>query len=153
MKKYPIILIMTILFSAGCENKSTKEIVTKETNDKEKIETEPRFFTKKQIAKATIAGIMGRSLKIIEVKESDDICYVSYFRQDDKQLFKYKVKVGAKKVIWGDPGGRWRVHKLDEKITYTETKDTLVIFESYGDGSHSTYAFSLEDMHGEIHTN
>lgn len=151
-----LIFILIVISFLACDKilqkKQPKEEVIK-TNTKtsisntiEKKKEDIQYFTKKQIAKATISGIMGRPIKPIKVNESGDIFLVSYIRQDDNQLFSYKVKVDGNIIVWGSSDGRWRTHKFDSKIKYSSTKDKLIIIESFNDGSSSKYEYFKKDF-------
>jgi hypothetical protein len=93
-------------------------------------------YTKEDISRYTIAAIMGRDPSIIDVKQQDDIYIVSYVRPSDGTYWESKIKFeGEDKVIWGNSDGRWRDTEADEKITYFQRGDKLVILQTFSDNS------------------
>lgn len=93
-------------------------------------------FTKSDVAKYTIASIMGQSPSIIKTRKDGENYIVFYSRPSDGQKFSYKIKFeNENKVIWGNSDGRWRDSSYDEKITYAEDNGKLTVIQTFEDGS------------------
>lgn len=92
-------------------------------------------FTYEDVARYTMASVMGQAPKIIKAIKNDDLYYVSYTRKSDKQKFEYKIKFDDDKILWANIDGRWRDSKYDEKISFTENGDKLNIIQTFSDGS------------------
>ena len=82
-------LILATLIS--CEqNKETEPQKSKEQNLKN--------FSYDDVARFTIATLMGQPTKIIKAKKDENLYLVSYIRESDKQNFNYKVNIGLKEI-------------------------------------------------------
>lgn len=90
---------------------------------------------------------MGRDPKIIAVDKTEgDVIYVSYRRPDDGTVWKQRCRIEGTKIIWATETGRWRVHPLDEVITYSATPSALTIQQKFTDGSTSTKSYSMSQL-------
>ncbi|MGI4719421.1 MAG: hypothetical protein ACRYF6_13700 [Janthinobacterium lividum] len=100
------------------------------------IAAEQKAFSQAQICRATIGTVMGRDPKIVKIDKVDaDDIYTSYRRKDDGTQWSNRCRVDVTRVYWATPTGRWRVHPLDEVITYSVTPTTLTIHRKFNDGS------------------
>ncbi|WP_264523025.1 hypothetical protein [Flavobacterium sp. N502536] len=122
-----LILILTL------SSKQEKEITIKETNKVEK--TTLKTFTYEDIARYTMASIMGQQPKIITAIKKGNLYYVSYIRKSDRRKFDYKIKFYGTKILWSNIDGRWRNSQYDEKINFIENKNKLSIIQTFSDGS------------------
>jgi hypothetical protein len=104
-------------------------------------------FTYEDVARFTMATVMGQPSNIIKVFKKDDLYYVSYVRKSDSQKFDYKVKIVENQIVWAgaEKGQRWRDSAYDEKISFTEKGDKLNIITTYGDGSEGVEEFKKGD--------
>jgi len=149
---YKYLFLVFIFILLGCiknnrnELEQSKESQIIITEDVVFPSSQAEYFDRELIAKAVISSIMGRPLKNVKSKKQNEIYFVSYVRQEDNQSFSYKVKIEGNRIIWGSPDGRWMDHRLDEKITFIETKEHLKIRETYSDGSFSNYEFTSKDF-------
>lgn len=132
-KTIAIIIIAVIgLMLATYTESGEEETPTEQAQEFKKQENaEPKNFSKSDIARFTIAAIMGRNPRKMSVRTENGLYYVSYIKEDDKKKWDYKVKIEGKDVIWAgiENGveGRWRNHELDGKIAYNEVGDSLKI--------------------------
>lgn len=136
MKSILPFLIILLIFS--CKQKEQEEIIEEsiqipKTTQIEKIVL--KSFTYEDVARYTMASIMGQAPKIIKATKNDDLYYVSYIRKSDKQKFEYKIKFEDDKIFWANIDGRWRDSKYDEKISFTENGERLKIIQTFSDGS------------------
>lgn len=92
-------------------------------------------FSQEEIAKYTISSIMNQPPEIISVKKDGDIYFVSYSRKSDGEKFDYKVRIDGRNIVWGNSDGRWRDTEYDEKISYFENENRLIIEQTFDDGS------------------
>ncbi|CAA9194764.1 hypothetical protein [Flavobacterium collinsii] len=122
-----LILILTLSY------KQEKEIAIKETNKVEK--TTLKTFTYEDIARYTMASIMGQQPKIITAIKKGNLYYVSYIRKSDRKKFEYKIKFDGTKIIWSNIDGRWRNSQYDEKISFSKKNNKLSIIQTFSDGS------------------
>ncbi|TDO69955.1 hypothetical protein EV143_11227 [Flavobacterium chryseum] len=131
-------LIIAILFFS-CNQKVENKVVVKEQLQIQEIniakENTLKTFTYEEIAKYTMASIMGQSPKIIKVIKNGNLYYVSYTRKSDNKKFDYKIKFTGNKIIWANIDGRWRDSEYDEKISFRENNQILYIIQSFEDGS------------------
>lgn len=104
---------------------------------------EQKTFSHIQICRATIGAVTGRDPRIIKVDKVvvDDI-YTHYIRNDDGTVWNNKCRVDITRVYWATATGRWRVHPLDEVITYSVTPTTLTIHQKFGDDSSSVKSYT-----------
>ncbi len=108
-----------------------KESIIKKINYKRKANK----VNQKYIAKATISKIMNVRPYKIKVKIDGSRYIVSYYSNYEKKRISYKVMFAGNSVMWGNLNGRWRTHKYDSDIWYSETKSTYTIHEKWNDGS------------------
>ncbi|PIF60044.1 hypothetical protein [Flavobacterium sp. 2] len=101
-----------------------------------------RNFTYDDVARYTIASVMGQKPKIIKVTKNDDLYYVSYTRKSDKQKFAYKIKFDGDKIFWANIDGRWRDSKYDEKISFVEKGNKLSIIQTFSDDSEDVQVYN-----------
>lgn len=130
--KVAALIIIAVIGVLVMNHESEEETPTEQAQDVKKQEnTEPKNFTKADIARFTMATVMGRNPKKMSVRTENELYYVSYIREDDKKQFNYKVKIEGKNIVWAgiENGveGRWRNHELDGKIAYNEVGDSLKI--------------------------
>jgi len=115
-----------------------------------KGESAAAIFDTTHICKAAIAAIMGRPPQSIVTRIQDEIVLLSYVRQDDGTLWSYRCRVEGSRVIWAsEPGGRWRTHPADERISYRIIEGSepgIEITESYGDGSATRRMFRAGEL-------
>ena len=159
MKTIIKLLILLLIFS--CQQKENKNVSSeidthREVSDSISVEEQNQIhkmvkikdntlknFTYEDIAKYTISSLMGQSPKIMNVTKDKEIYYVSYIRKSDNQKFSYKVKFENNKIIWGNFDGRWRNHKYDEDIRFSENENDakINIIQVYSDGSRNVQEF------------
>lgn len=120
MKLFITSLIIVLL------NVGTKHTERKETIKTQNINTVKKAtlktFTYEDIARYTMASIMGQQPKIITATKKGDLYYVSYIRKSDNIKFDYKIKFEGNKILWSNIDGRWRNSQYDEKVTFIEKK-------------------------------
>ncbi|GAB3969593.1 hypothetical protein GCM10028806_16090 [Spirosoma terrae] len=104
--------------------------------------TQLRHFTEADVAKYTIASVMGKPANIISVSKSAGQYIVKYTRPNDSQKFAYKVKIEGNRAIWANLDGRWRDTQYDERITFSEVGNKLKITQTFSDGSFDVKLFS-----------
>ncbi|KQO33912.1 hypothetical protein ASF10_17885 [Flavobacterium sp. Leaf82] len=132
-----IISFLILILTLGCKQNEKKEIIIedqiKKVNKMEEITL--KVFTYKDIARYTMASIMGQQPKIISALKKDNLYYVSYFRKSDRKKFEYKIIFDGNKILWSNIDGRWRDSQYDEKIIFIEKNNTLSIIQTFSDGS------------------
>jgi hypothetical protein len=129
-----IIPFLAILLIVSCKQKEQEESTqVPEITKIEKVVL--KNFTYEDVARYTMASVMGQTPKIIKATKNDDLYYVSYTRKSDKQKFEYKIKFDDDKILWANIDGRWRDSKYDEKISFAENGDKLNIIQTFSDGS------------------
>lgn len=147
MKLLLYILLLVLIF--GCNDKQQNEtnltIETKapEITKKEKITL--KNFSYEDIARYTMASIMGQPSKIIKVKKKDELYFVSYIRKSDHQKFDYKIKFDENKILWANFNGRWRDSKYDEKIIFIEKNNKINIIQTFDDNSQDIQEYKKGD--------
>ena len=92
-------------------------------------------FTYEDIARYAIASVMGEPIKIIKATKTKDLYFVSYFRKSDKKKFDYKIKFEGNQILWSNFDGRWRNSEYDEKISFEEDAEKLIIITTFSDMS------------------
>ena len=104
-------------------------------------------FTYEDIARYTMATVMGQPSSIVKAFKKDGFYYVSYVRKSDSQKFDYKVKFVGNQILWAgaEKGQRWRDSAYDEKISFAEKEGKLNIITTYGDGSEGIEEFKKGD--------
>lgn len=140
--KLIITFLIAILFTSCKQNEQKNEIVEDKIQETEfKVETEKveenilKNFKYEDIARYTIASIMGQPTKIINATKNKDTFFVSYIRKSDKQKFEYKIKFDGNQILWASIDGRWRNSEQDEKISFEEKEGKLKIITTYSDMS------------------
>ncbi|QLC65553.1 hypothetical protein LPB248_04370 [Flavobacterium sp. LPB0248] len=147
MKSLTCCLFLILIFSCN-QKEQTKTNLTVETEIpkiKEKEEITLKNFTYEDIARYTMASIMGQSSKIIKVRKKDELYFVSYIRKSDHQKFDYKIKIDGNKILWANIDGRWRDSKYDEKITFVEKDNKLEIIQTFDDNSQDIQEYKIGD--------
>lgn len=97
-----------------------------------------------QICRATIAALMGRDPQIIKVdSDSGGITSLSYRRASDGSYWSHRCKVMGQTVIWATKEGRWRDHPLDEKVSFEQKGENLIIRQRHFDGSTNENLFPI----------
>lgn len=110
------------------ETKNERETVIEEKNNLEN-------FNYEDVARYTIASLMGQPTKKIKVIKNKDLFFVSYIRKSDKQKFEYKVTFQGNNILWANIDGRWMNSEYDEKLSFEEIDEILNIITTYNDGS------------------
>ncbi len=94
-------------------------------------------FDERQVCKAVIATVMGRSPKIMKVyRENVFEVFVSYVLGDGVQ-WKYRCDFGLRSVDWQRVGGSWVKTNLDVK----EINQILIVTQTHDDGSRTRKYF------------
>ena len=148
IKKFKFFLLLIVLVSCKNPGSQIDNQDDKDSINLTNIEVEENILVKfkyEDIARYAISTVMNQSVNIINVRNSDEIFYVSYVRKSDSQKFDYKVKFDDNTIIWGNLDGRWRNDKYDEKLTFYENSDTLSILQKYSDGSKDFKQFIIGD--------
>jgi hypothetical protein len=139
--------LLILLFS--CNHKEQNEpklrIQSKVPEITVKEEITLKNFTYEDIARYTMASIMGQPSKIIKVRKKDELYFVSYIRKSDHQKFDYKIKFDGNKILWANFDGRWRDSKYDEKITFVEKDNKLKIIQTFDDNSQDIQEYKIRD--------
>lgn len=95
---------------------------------------------KKYIAQAVISSIFGVPTNKINIKKkSGEIYILKYYKKDAGRNYSYKIKFEDNKAIWGADDGRWR---YEDNITYSVTKKSYIIVETFSDGSQRKDVFN-----------
>ncbi|RTY68364.1 hypothetical protein [Flavobacterium sp. LB2P53] len=136
-----IITFFVFILFVNCKHKEENEKILYEQNQEIKNNTVKveenilKNFTYEDIARFTIASVMGQPIKIVKATKNNDLYFVTYLRKSDKQKFEYKVKFDGNDVIWASIEGRWRNSKYDEKISFEENGEKLKIITTFSDMS------------------
>jgi hypothetical protein len=134
-----IIPFLVFFLIVSCKQNEQKEIVAEEQNPIQEInkvkENILKIFTYEDVARYTMASVMGQSPKIIKAIKNNELYYVSYIRKSDMQKFEYKIKFDGNQILWANLDGRWRNSQYDEKLSFVENDDKLNIIQTYSDGS------------------
>ena len=142
---YSLLIIFIISCNKKEQNLNNIEIETP-INEIKKVEnTTLKNFTYEDIARYTMASIMGQSSKIIKVRKKDELYLVSYVRKSDHQKFDYKIKFDSNKILWANYDGRWRNSKYDEKITFVEKDNKIIIIQTFDDNSKDIQEYKKEE--------
>jgi hypothetical protein len=141
-KKLIITFLIAILFTSCKQNEQSNEIMhekIKETDTVVEIvkieENILKNFTYEDIARYTMASVMGKPTKIIKATKNKDLYFVSYIKKSDKQKLEYKVKFEGNKILWANIDGRLRNLEYDEKISFEENGEKLKIITTFSDMS------------------
>ena len=102
-------------------------------------------FNQKQICKATISVVMGRSPNLMKINgEQDGIVRLSYLSDNRQKMWRYKCKLEGNRAIWGgDDSGRWR---NEDNIRFAVINSELNVTENYSDNSSTVKVFTLADF-------
>ena len=140
--KLIITFLVAILFTSCKQNEQNNEIVQEKIQEAEtEVETVKveenilKNFTYEDVARYTMASVMGEPTKIIKATKNKDLYFVSYIKKSDKQKFEYKIKFEGNKILWANIDGRWRNSEYDEKIIFEENGQKLKIITSFSDMS------------------
>lgn len=140
--KLIITFLVAILFTSCKQNDQNNEIVEDKIQETEtEVETVKaeenilKNFTYEDIARYSIASVMGQPTKIIKATKNKDLYFVSYIRKSDKKKFEYKIKFEGNKILWANIDGRWRNSEYDEKISFEEDAERLKIITIFSDMS------------------
>lgn len=138
-----IIPLLILILALGCKQNNEKEIIIEDQIQKvNKVEeTTLNTFTYEDIARYTMASIMGQQPKIITAIKKGNLYYVSYIRKSDRKKFDYKIKFEGNKILWSNIDGRWRDSKYDEKISFIENNNNISIIQTFSDGSRDIQKF------------
>jgi len=143
-----IISFFAIVLIVSCKNEEKKITITEDEptqTTQVAVKIVLRNFIHEDVARYTMASVMGQIPKIIKVTKNDDLYYVSYIRKSDKQKFEYKIKFEDDKIFWANIDGRWRDSKYDEKITFVENGNELNIIQTFSDGSEDIKVYRKGD--------
>lgn len=100
-----------------------------------------------QICKAALSSIMGVEPQMIkEAKSSNEIIYLYYRLEGEKERFGYRCKVVGNRVMWGSQMGRWRDQKDDEVISYQITGNSIIVKEHFNDEPESEAMLTTFDF-------
>lgn len=128
-----LILVFSCNHKEQNETNSTIETKVPEMTAKQKITL--KNFSYEDIARYTMASIMGQPSKTIKVRKKDELYFVSYIRKSDHQKFDYKIKFEGNKILWANFDGRWRDSNYDEKIAFIEKDNKVIIIQTFDDNS------------------
>ena len=124
---------------------SVSETAATNTNGPETASTD--VFSEREICKAVISTVMGRSPAIMTAQRQADNVIVSYVRQSDNTTWRAKCSASSDEAVWGNADGRWRNHNMDLQITIGLTRQGhLSVSETYSDGSERTKTFSPSQL-------
>lgn len=150
--KLIITFLIAIMFMNCKQSEQNNEIVQKQIQEKQnevetlKIEENIlKNFTYEDVARYTMASLMGQSTKIIKATKNKDLYFVSYIRKSDKQKFEYKVKFDGNEILWGSIDGIWRNSEYDEKISFEENDELLKIITTFSDASQEIQEYKKGD--------
>lgn len=132
-----LIPILIVILSLSNRQNEVKEIIIEDQIQKlnKVVEIALRVFTYEDIARYTMASIMGQQPKIITAIKKGNLYYVSYIRKSDRKKFDYKIKFDGNKILWSNIEERWRNSQYDEKINFIEKNNKLSIIQTFSDGS------------------
>ena len=139
-----IYAIIIVIMFANCKQKEhNNEIPQGEILEIKKEENILKKFTYEDVARYTMASVMGQETKIIKATKNKELYLVSYVRKSDKQKFNYKVKFEGNKILWANIDGRWRNSEFDEKLSFEEKDDFVKIIQTYSDGSEDIQRYKV----------
>lgn len=143
---YFSLLIFLIISCKHKEQRETHLGIETQVQEIKKVEKVLlKNFTYEDIARYTMASIMGRPTKTIKVIKKDELYFVSYIRKSDHQKFDYKIKFDGNKILWANLDGRWRNSKYDEKISFVEKENKIHIVQTFDDNSQDIKEFKKGD--------
>lgn len=135
MKLITTSLLITTLIISSKQNEK-REIIKEQIEYVSEIENNNlKNFTYEDVARYTMATIMGHPAQIIKASKKDNLYYVWYIRKSDKKKYEYKIKFNGNKILWSNIDGRWRNSQYDEKITFLENGNTISIIQTFSDDS------------------
>ncbi len=139
-----IYAIIIVIMFANCKQKEqNNEIPQGDILEIKKEENILKKFTYEDVARYTMASVMGQKTKIIKATKNKELYLVSYVRKSDKQKFNYKVKFEGNKILWANIDGRWRNSEFDEKLSFEEKDDFVKIIQTYSDGSEDIQRYKV----------
>lgn len=107
-------------------------------------------YAEKDICRAAISLVMGRSLDTVSIDSSSGSQFnLSYTRPEDGSNWSYKCKVEGNSILWGADDGRWRDADEDSKLSFT-IQEVLTVVEGFSDGSKKTAVYDHTDFQGSI---
>lgn len=142
-----LIALAVLIVGCGQDKKEEKasSMRAESTHEKQKQEIAvgdfESNFTKAEIAKFTIASIMNKKPETLKVEERGGIMYVASKNPENGKTTEYKIRINGNRINWGNVPGRWRTTKKDEKISFEENGDNIIIVQTFEDGSRITKAF------------
>lgn len=156
MRLYFLFILLVICSCSNHDNKATIT-TTKKTNNINNIKsmidssmvvnsnneiTQVKNYSYSDIAKFTIAAIMGKNPNNLKVKKESDNYIVSYVLEGKSYNYKVQILQFKNQVMWGNLDGRWRNHNLDEKIFFEDKNGNLKIIQKFSDDSESVNEYS-----------
>lgn len=148
-----IAVLLLFTFAGSCSVEQPKETTQSEQaevspkpqeKNRQPIKKEISTAEGEAIAKFTIASIMGREPDIMKATHDQGVYKVSYIHPDDGTLNVLKIKFTGNQILWGSWEGRWREHKLDAKIFYSQEGNIVTITQRFDDGSSTVDSYSME---------
>lgn len=150
--KLIITFFIVIMFTNCKQSEQNNEIVQEQIqetkNEVEAVKVEENIlknFTYEDVARYTMASLMGQPTKIVKATKNKDLYFVSYIRKSDKQKFEYKVKFDGNVILWASIDGRWRNSEYDEKISFEENNEKLKIITTFSDASQDIQEYKKGD--------
>lgn len=142
-----MIPFLILFLTLSCKHNEEKQIIIEDQIQKTKKveETILKAFSYEDIARYTMASIMGQPPKIITTIKKENLFYVSYIRKSDKKKFDYKIKFNGDKILWANIDGRWRDSQYDEKISFLEKNNTISIIQIFSDDSRDIQEYKKGD--------
>ncbi|MFV8356669.1 hypothetical protein ACNQGB_10860 [Flavobacterium sp. XS1P32] len=148
-----IITFLIVLMFTNCKqseqnNEIVQEQIQETKNEVETVKVEENIlknFTYEDVARYTMASVMGQPTKIVKATKNKDLYFVSYIRKSDKQKFEYKVKFDGNVILWASIDRRWRNSKYDEKISFEENNENLKIITTFSDASQDIQEYKKGD--------
>jgi len=109
--------------------------------------------TNVELCKGAIAVSMMKDPSIIEGQSYEGTPYVSYIRPADGSKWEFKCKFPEKGlIVWAGKDsatgnwGRWRDRRLDSRIFYSLSSDSVEFREKMGSTVMGSEAFSFEAL-------
>ncbi|MFV8333670.1 hypothetical protein [Flavobacterium sp. GSP14] len=148
-----IITFLIVLMFTNCKQSEQNNVIVQEQiqetkNEVETVKVEENIlknFTYEDVARYTMASVMGQPTKIVKATKNKDLYFVSYIRKSDKQKFEYKVKFDGNVILWASIDRRWRNSKYDEKISFEENNENLKIITTFSDASQDIQEYKKGD--------
>jgi len=142
-----IIPFLILFITLSCKQNEEKQIIIEDQIPKiNKVDqTILKTFTYEDIARYTMASIMGQPPKIITAIKKENFFYVSYIRKSDKKKFDYKIRFNGDTILWANIDGKWRDSQYDEKISFIEKNNIISIIQIFSDGSRDIQEYKKGD--------